>query len=366
MDDPALIDWTSGESHVLLNPRMPAEEEARLRSLVTDLQAHVWLATSGTTGTLKLAALSKDALLASAAAVNRHLASDARDVWCCVLPAFHVGGLGIFARASLSGARVIRTQWDAREFAANGEMTLASLVPAQVSDLVELQLPAPSNLRAIVVGGGALPAALYERARALGWPLLPSYGMTETCSQVATATLSSPELRLLDHIEARAEDDGRLAFRGASLLTGYASEHGLEDPKTSDGWFVTEDLGSVDGCSDGRTLQVEGRRGDFVKIGGESVDLTRLDAILASIAGPHAAVVAVPEPRLGRVIHLAIDPSVDSDGVLAAFNAAVHPFERARAIHRVAEIPRSPLGKLLRTKLLAKISPVVEEQGIGG
>jgi O-succinylbenzoic acid--CoA ligase len=357
VDDPALIDWTSKESHVLLNPRMPSEEEARLRSLVIDLQAHVWLATSGTTGTLKLAALSKDALLASAAAVNRHLASDARDVWCCVLPAFHVGGLGIFARAFLSGARVIRSQWDARDFAANGEMTLASLVPAQVSDLVELQLPAPPNLRAIVVGGGALPDALYVNARALGWPLLPSYGMTETCSQVATATLSSPELRLLDHIEARTEGDGRLAFRGPSLLTGYATERGPVDPKTSDGWFVTEDLGSIDG----RTLRVEGRRGDSVKIGGESVDLTRLDAILASIAGSHAAVVAVPEPRLGRVIHLAIDPAVvDADGVLAAFNAGVHPFERARAVHRVAEIPRSPLGKLLRTKLLETISTIAE------
>jgi o-succinylbenzoate---CoA ligase len=362
VDDPALIDWTRGESHVLLNPRMPPEEEARLRSLIIDLQAHVWLATSGTTGTLKLAALSKDAVLASAAAVNRYLESNAGDVWCCVLPAFHVGGLGIFARAFLSGARVIHAQWNAREFAANGEMTLASLVPAHVSDLVELRLPPPSTLRAIVVGGGALPDLLYERARALGWPLLPSYGMTETCSQVATASLSSPELRLLDHIEARTEDDGRLAFRGASLLTGYASERGLEDPKTSDGWFVTEDLGSVDG----QALRVEGRRGDSVKIGGESVDLTRLDAILASIASSHAAVLAVPEPRLGCVIHLAIDPSVDSAGVLAAFNAGVHPFERARGIHRVAEIPRSPLGKLLRAKLLETISPVAESQGIGG
>ena len=123
MDDPALIDWTSKESHVLLNPRMPPEEEARLRSLVIDLTAHIWLATSGTTGILKLTALSKDAMLASAAAVNRHLASDARDVWSCVLPAFHVGGLGIFARAFLTGARVIRAQWNVRDFAANREMT---------------------------------------------------------------------------------------------------------------------------------------------------------------------------------------------------------------------------------------------------
>jgi O-succinylbenzoic acid--CoA ligase len=335
---------------------MPPEEAARLESLVIDLEAHVWLATSGTTGALKLAALSKDALLASAAAVNRHLEADARDVWCCVLPAFHVGGLGIFARAFLSGARVTRAQWNASEFAANGEMTLASLVPAQVSDLVELHLPAPENLRAVVVGGGALPDALYAGARALGWPLLPSYGMTETCSQVATATLGSPELRLLDHVEVRTEPDGLLAFRGASLLTGYATESGFADPKTSDGWFITEDLGAVDG----NRLQVEGRRGDFVKIGGESVDLARLDAILASIAGIHAAVVAVPELRLGRVIHLAIDPFGDAEGILEAFNSGVHPFERARGLHRVAEIPRSPLGKLLRVKLLEMIPRITE------
>jgi len=356
VDDAARIDWTSDESHVLLNPRMPSDEAVRLQSLVIDLPAHVWLATSGTTGTLKLAALSKKALLTSAAAVNHHLLSDERDVWCCVLPAFHVGGLGIVARAFLSRARVLQMQWNARAFASNREMTLASLVPAQVSDLVELRLTAPSNLRAIVVGGGALSDALYANARNLGWPLLPSYGMTEACSQIATATTNSPALKLLDHMEARSEADGRLAFRSASLLTAYATEHGLIDPKTGDGWLVTEDLGSIDG----RTLQVEGRRGDFVKIGGESVDLARLDAILASIAGSYAAVVAVPEPRLGRIIHLAIEQSVDADHVLVAFNVRVHPFERARAVHRVKEIPRSPLGKLLRIKLLETIQAAEE------
>jgi o-succinylbenzoate---CoA ligase len=225
-----------------------------------------------------------------------------------------------------------------------------------VSDLVESSFTAPPQLRAIVVGGGALPQPLYDAARELGWPVLPSYGMTETCSQVATATLESPELLLLDHMEARTEGDGRLAFRGSSLLTAYATESGLVDPKTVDGWFVTEDLGSVAGG----TLTVEGRRGDFVKIGGESVDLGRLDAILASIAGLHAAVIAAPDQRLGHVIHLVIEPSVDRDEVAAAFNSRVLPFERARAVHCVAEIPRSSLGKLMRTTLLESVSSILE------
>jgi len=344
------IDWQSDESHLLLNPRMPEEERRMLQSYVADLPAHLWLATSGTTGALKLTALSKKAMLASAAAVNRHLDSDANDVWVNVLPTFHVGGLGIHARAFLSGAPVITAEWNPRQFAEQETMTLSSLVPAQVRDLVDQSMKPPQTLRAIIVGGGALEPSLYTQARALGWPVLPSYGMTETCSQVATATatLASPELVLLDHVQARTEEDGRLAFRGQSLLTGYGTASGFIDPKTEDGWFTTEDLGKV---QNGR-LQVGGRRGDFIKIGGESVDLARLDAILASIAGAHAAVLAVPDARLGHVIHLAVTNATDPHTVKAAFDANVHPFERARAVHVVAEIPRSPLGKLLRKQLL--------------
>lgn len=349
------IDWLSAASHVLLNPRMPADERDRLQSMVIDLPGHLWLATSGTTGSLKLTALSKEAMLASAAAVNRHLQSNANDVWCCVLPTFHVGGLGIYARAFLSGARVVQAVWDAHEFTAMRDVTLASLVPAQVRDLVDAKLEAPPALRAIVVGGGAMSTDLYNAARELGWPLLPSYGMTETCSQVATATAESPQLHLLEHIDARTEVDGRLAFRGPSLLTGYATERGFIDPKV-DGWLITEDLGTVRG----RTLIVEGRQGDFIKVGGESVDLSRLDAILASIAGPDAAIVAVPDPRLGHVIHLAVAHPIDADTVAAAYDARVHPFERARRVHRVAEIPRSPLGKLIRARLLQALPKIVE------
>lgn len=332
------IDWLSDASHVLLNPRMPAGERARLESLAVDLPGHLWLATSGTSGALKLAALSKRAMLASAAAVNRRLRSDASDVWLAVLPTFHVGGLGIHARAFLSGARVV-TEW-------SDEVTLASLVPAQVSDLLSSGARPPRLLRAVIVGGGALTDELYTAGWESGWPLLPSYGMTETCSQVATAQPGSPELVLLDHVEARVED-GRLAFRGESLFSGYGTDAGFVDPKT-DGWFVSDDLGSVEGG----VLRPLGRMGEFVKIGGESVDLSRLDGILVAIAGPHAAVAAIPDPRLGHVIHLFMADSVDADLVVPAFNERVHPFERPRQIHVVDRIPRTALGKLIRKALV--------------
>lgn len=358
-----IIDWSGAENHLLLNPRMPSEEQLRLEELFAAaplLQGHVFIATSGTSGSLKLVALSKHAILASAEAVNQHLGSAAADVWCCVLPTFHVGGLGIHARAHLSGARVVSMAWDAAEFAktcADEAVTLSALVPAQVHDLVAAGLRAPSSLRAIVIGGAAFPADLHAAAWELGWPVLPSYGMSECCSQVATAIGREPAMILLPHVDARAEDDGRLAFRSRALFTGYClfddrGEATFSDPKI-DGWFIAEDEGEVEG----RVLRVSGRRGEFVKIGGESVDLRRLDAIVDEIGRAHgvdAAIAVMPDERLGHVVHLVA--TGNSEAIRDAYDQRVLPFERARRVHAVATIPRSALGKLLRKRLQELIS----------
>jgi len=347
-----MIDFTSSESHLLLNPRLPEEDRRALEAIYAgapQLPAHVWIATSGSTGGWKLVALSKEALLASAAAVNRRLGVRGGESWCCVLPTFHVGGLGIRARASISDGRVIELSWDPHAFAET-PAAFSSLVPAQVVDLVRAGLRAPGALQAIVVGGGAMPAELYRDARALGWPVLPSYGMTECCSQIATATHDGPELILLDHLDARMEPDGRLAFAGSSLLTGYATfNNGFADPKV-DGWFLSDDLGAVEG----RVLRIEGRAGDVIKIGGELVNLRRLDRILEEVAGGvDAALVALPDARLGFVIHLAV--AGDPRTIREEFDRRVAPFERIRGVHRVGAIPRSALGKLLRKKLAEEI-----------
>ena len=346
MTRPELVDFESSESRLLLNPRMPAEERTRLTRIAAgvSLPSHLLVATSGSTGAIKLVALSKAAVLASAAAVNERLEATSRDVWCAVLPQFHVGGLGIWARAHLSAARVVSMPWDPPAFA-HAEATLASLVPAQVHDLLEQNIEPPAMLRAVLVGGGAFDAELEARAVERGWPMLASYGMSEAASTVAVRDV------LLPHLEARADAGGRLAFRGASLFTGYVTEDGLVDPKR-DGWFVSEDVGDVSH----RTLRVRGRVGDLIKIGGESVDLKRLDRIAAEAArecGGDAGVVAVADERLGFVIHLAVTQA----GIVERFNENVLPFERARAVHRVDAIPRSPLGKILRARLAAELTP---------
>ena len=398
--DPSLtvdLDWDNEAAAplILANPewvkRYPEAAEAA-RRMLPELPGHVFVATSGTSrggdGQPRWVALSRRALLASAAAVNRHLQSGPADVWAHALPRFHVGGLGILVRARLSGAAVEDAaggRWDPAVFhrlARDRRATLSALVPTQVHDLVTAGLAAPPSLRAVVIGGGRLEPSLWERARALGWPCLPSYGLTETASQVATASFDDlvgtgypSALPLLDHAEAKAGEDGVVWIRAASLLTAYVEIEGGAvrqwSPRDGEGWFRTGDLGTVQG---GR-LEVRGREADTVKVLGELVWLPRVEEAVAGwaarapmLAGWRVdlAVAAVPHPRLGHelVLALALDAGEGAApraelllASLGEFQATVSlAYERVRRVALVSAIPRTALGKCRRPLLTAQLS----------
>ena len=388
------LDWTGASSHVLANPawagRSP-DAAAGLASALPDLPGHVWLATSGSTSAdpsaLTWVALGKAAILGSAAAVNEHLGVTGADTWAHTLPLFHAGGLGILARAHLAGARVVAGvdgRWDAwrfRERVMEERATLTSLVPSQVHDLVAARLHSPSSLRAVVVGGARLDPELHREARALGWPCLPSYGLTETASQVATAAIGSLSSRaypmvlpLLPHAAAREGSDGRLELRASSLLTCYAevTAAGVRawDPKR-EGWFATDDLGVV--YPEG--IEVLGRASDTVKVLGELVPLGRVegqvwlwanDEPLLRGRGIDLAVVASPHPRLGHEIVLVaahgdreVLRQLDLNALLRALDDfsqdRLLPFERVRRLLTAERIPRTALGKCRRPLLLREV-----------
>ena len=336
-----------------------------------DWPGHIWLSTSGSSA-VKWVGLSKKAILESAKAVNNHLKSHREDCWINALPHFHVGGLGILARAYLSGAAVFdfketfQNKWNAEHFhrfLTDKKGTLTSLVPTQLYDLIALDLKAPSSLRAMIIGGGALLPNLYERAISLGWPILPSYGLTECASQVATAPLDSwkknqiPKLQLLPHLLGR-EQNGCLCFSGDSVLSTYAyiEERNVRfmDPK-KDNWFVTEDCGKI---LEGH-LTLFGRKDAIYKVGGENIDLVRLENHLQALRlqlAIAADVVLVPMPdyRLGYALHLASDSENQEEiaRLIYHFQQTVLPFERIRGSHFIKKLPRSPLGKIRMQELI--------------
>ena len=172
---------------------------------------------------------------------------------------------------------------------------------------------------------------------------MPSFGLTECASQVATAKHGSKDLHILPHVTIQIDDDGYICIKSTSLLTTYSTS----DPKV-DGWFKTEDKGHI---SENR-LQVYGRSSDFVKIGGESVNLKRLEMMLPQ----DMILLTVPDERLGHVIHLVTtEKKSPVEELITDFNQRVLPFERIRKVHYVGEIPRSPLNKVMKNKLLERL-----------
>lgn len=367
------LDFENQKNHLLLNPRLNTDEKRQLFKLSEiaiqklNLNSHVFIATSGSTqeksASLKLVALSKKALLESARSVNSFLQVTSNDIWGQVLPLHHVGGFGIEARAFLSKSKVenlLDTKWNEHDFVERLRLrciSLTSLVPTQVFDIVKNNLIAPKSLRAIIVGGGSLSEHLYNKARELGWPLLPSFGMTECCSQIATAELKSlqanvfPKLKILDHVQCAIEADF-LKVNSESLLTSYIQEIDnkirIWDPKQSS-WFKTEDKVEI---SDGFLIPL-GREGDFIKIGAESTSLTRLRALFEKNILDNKfeiqsfALNSRESQRLeNEIVLYGTKDVMDVKKLIDQFNLLVMPFERIREYICVENIPQTDLGKV--------------------
>lgn len=287
MDTGRKIDWLSQEAYIFLNPKFSDQEKTELIDLSNKFSRPgvLWIASSGSSKTVnesvKLVALSKQAFLASAKAVNQHLQATKNDIWLQCLPNFHVGGLSIYARAFLENSKVVDLEkWDSENFCnacEQNQVTLSAMVSAQLFDLVAKKILAPKSLRALVLGGGRLESSLYEKAVELGWPVLPSFGMTELCSQIATAKLDSwkskdQRLFLLSHIQASVGPDNALKISSPALLEGYAqvkNNQGQWIQSVVDGWLQTQDLVELRGTE----LVPLGRATNYVKVLGEGVNL---------------------------------------------------------------------------------------------
>ncbi|MEM1282358.1 MAG: AMP-binding protein [Chlamydiota bacterium] len=372
------IDWESESTDIFVNPKIPEDQRYRLEKRLRGfaIKGHIWLSTSGSSShsniSPKWVALSKQAVLTSAASVNRHLQVTETDRWIHTLPYFHVGGLGIYARAYLSRSKVLKCspKWNPKNFQMychEYSGTLTALVPTQLYDLVQLNLQAPTSLRATVIGGGALSDELYQKGKQLGWKPLPSYGLSECASQVATAALDSlrldvlPQLQVLSHIDdLRITEEGCLTIRSSSLLSTYAiivdNECLSEDPKDN-GWFETEDLASIQGGY----LTIHGRKTDIVKVGGENVNIELLNRLLINLCSSlstdgEQVLVALPSERLGHEVHIAECQTTPEQlsSLINCFNSRVLPFERIKSVHHLEEIPRTELSKIKKQILINK------------
>lgn len=366
---------------VVSPPRiLESGEHADSRARRLEERAALVLQTSGTSGRPKAAVLSLENLLASAEASIELLGSDPRDRWLLCMPLFHIAGLSILIRSALSGTSVVlHERFDAERVAAalDGErVTRVSFVATMLQAVIETrgERPAPESLSLVLLGGGPASQDLLSRARALHYPIAPSYGLTEAASQVATrppsavitresdlagemAPLPGVEIRIVDNqgVSVGAGIDGEIALRGPIVMKGY-----LDDPEATstafrDGWFMTGDAGRLDRA--GR-LRVLDRRADLIISGGENIYPAEIESVL--VAHPEirdGAVVGVSDAEFGArpiaFVVLRAGASLDRASLEKFCRERLAGYKIPVDFIEIDEIPRTASGKLLRRLLAA-------------
>lgn len=303
------------------------------------------LHTSGTTGKPKVVPLTEDNWKAAVEASASHLDHTSADEWLIAMPLHHVGGLSVLFRSAFVGGRIrMLPEFDAAEFAdaLSSGVTIASVVPTMLRRVLDHDQRSYEGLKAVLVGGGPIPEGILEEAVGRGLPVLPTYGMTETCGQVATLKPRSSlkyKVDLLPGVEARIDSDGRIALRGPQVFGGYL----FSEKRHRDGWFVTGDLGEID--SDGR-LRVLGRADDVIVTGGENVDPVRIETWARSVGGvDEVMVVGIPSSKWGSEIVCLYVGDVLPAGLEESARSALEDFEVPKRWVKVDAIPKSALGK---------------------
>ena len=229
------------------------------------------------------------------------------------------------------------------------------------------------TLRLAVTGAAAVPVALVEAMRSvLGFEtVLTAYGLTEACGVVTVCraedddeTISHTSGRAIPGIEVRvvAEDGtekppgepGEVVVRGYNVMREY-----FEDPEQTaeaidaEGWLHTGDVGVMD---ERGYLDITDRLKDMFIVGGFNAYPAEIEALLgAHPAIAAAAVVGVPDERMGEVAHAFVVPAtgtdLDGDDVVAWARENMANYKAPRTVEVVGELPLNASGKVLRYEL---------------
>jgi acyl-CoA synthetase (AMP-forming)/AMP-acid ligase II len=228
-----------------------------------------------------------------------------------------------------------------------------------------------SSLRFGICGAAPLDVDVTERAeKRLGCPIRQGYGMTEASpgthlvpdDEFTTAPagsvgrlVPSTEARLVDPetgAESAEGEPGELWVRGPQVMAGYLDNPGATTETIVDGaWLRTGDIVRVD--ADGIFWIVD-RLKELIKYKGYQVAPAELESVL--LTHPEVldvAVVGIPHAEGGEApkAFVVAERPIDPDLLMAWLAERVAPYKKVRSVEFVAEIPKSPSGKILRRLL---------------
>ncbi len=345
--------------------------------------------TSGTTADPKGVLHTNATLVAEIESLARAHALTADDSTLMPSPLTHISGVlhGIMGPAMLATRAILMARWDPREATEQIEREAVSYMVGAPVFLQEM-LATPGDrewarsLRLFSCGGASVSPALMRTARdELGCVAKRVYGSTE----FPTVTTTEPEDSTTKAIETEGKpiapnqvrvigvdgepvvpgQPGEVQARGPECFVGYVDPRMNEDAFTTDGWFRTGDIGSVD---PGGYLTITGRIKEIVIRKGEKISIREVEDLLLTHPAIHAAsVVGISDPQVGERLCAALQ--LEAGAELSAEEATDFLRASGLAVHKLPErfafkasLPRTESGKIHR----ARVAEVFEKSAGAG
>jgi acyl-CoA synthetase (AMP-forming)/AMP-acid ligase II/thioesterase domain-containing protein/acyl carrier protein len=358
------------------------------------------LHTSGTTARPKLVPLTHANLCASARNIGRALALTSADRSLVVMPLFHSHGLlgGLLAALTAGGAAACVPGLDVAKFfdwmreLRPTYITAAPTIFQAVLAWAEQHPDAATtggSLRLLRTASSALPTPVLHRLEnLLGVPVIETYGLTETATQVTSNPLppglrkagsvgkpAGPEVQVVDEQGAPLASGavGEVVVRGPTVSAGYVDDPAANAAGFREGWLRTGDQGYFD--ADGY-LFLTGRIKEIINRAGEKIAPREVEEVLLQHPDVvEAAVFGVPHELLGESVAAAVVTRCAEGSVACAAEADLRRFVGQRLsefkvparILVVDAIPKSATGKvqraLLRDQIPVPLSAATEACG---
>ncbi|HEY9617742.1 MAG TPA: 2-succinylbenzoate--CoA ligase [Microcoleaceae cyanobacterium] len=357
---------------------------SRLAPIVPISHPAILIPTSGSSGQLRFTIHTWDTLMASVEGFRHYFHVDRVNSFCVLRP-HHVSGLMQFLRSLTSGGTLSLLPLSTLESDNTVDFDLGnyflSLVPTQLHRLLASPIPHHwlAQFQTVLLGGAPAWAELFTQARSSGIRLAPTYGMTETASQIVTL---KPEDflqgklgcgQVLPHAEITVRGEsgnvlptgqvGVITVQARSLALGYYAASGRITPLLEPGkaWFSTDDLGFYD--AEGY-LHLVGRNSHKIITGGENVFPAEVEAaIRATGLVADVCVIGVDDREWGQAITAIYVPSQSAIAVTdikTALDGTLSRFKHPKHWFAVEQLPRNAQGKLNRLQVQQLVDRLTE------
>lgn len=229
-----------------------------------------------------------------------------------------------------------------------------------------------SHLKVSLGGGTAVQSSVaklwFEKT---GCPICEGYGLSETapCASCNPVTdkeyngsigvpLPGTEMKLLDDAgnEVAIGQSGEIAIKGPQVMAGYWQRPD-ETAKvmTPDGFFKSGDIGVVDARG---FFRIVDRKKDMILVSGFNVFPTELEDVVSQLEGVlECACVGIPDEKTGEAVKLVIvkkNPDLTEAQIRAYCKENLTGYKQPRVIEFRTELPKTPVGKILRRELRGK------------